>query len=32
MDLLLDINVAVDICAKRSAYYPDADLALAKCR
>ena len=32
MDLLLDINVAVDICAKRPAYYQDADLALAKCR
>ena len=32
MDLLFDINVAVDICAKRPAYYQDADLALAKCR
>jgi UDP-2-acetamido-2-deoxy-ribo-hexuluronate aminotransferase len=32
MDLLLDINVAVDICAKRPAYFQDADLALAKCR
>ena len=32
MDLLLDINVAVDICAKRPAYYQDADLALAKFR
>ena len=32
MDLLIDMNVAVDICAKRPAYYQDADLALAKCR
>ena len=32
MDLLIDINVAVDICAKRPAYFQDADLALAKCR
>ena len=31
MDLLLDINVAVDVCTKRSPFYPDADLALAKC-
>jgi UDP-2-acetamido-2-deoxy-ribo-hexuluronate aminotransferase len=31
MDLLLDINVAVDVCTKRSPFYQDADLALAKC-
>lgn len=31
MDLLLDINVAVDVCTKRSPFYLDADLALAKC-
>lgn len=31
MDLLLDVNVAVDVCTQRSPFYPDADLALAKC-
>lgn len=31
MDLLLDINVAVDVCTRRSPFYQDADLALAKC-
>ena len=28
MDLLLDINIAVDICAKREPFYRVADLAL----
>jgi len=31
MDLLLDVNVAVDVCTKRLPFYPDADLAVAKC-
>lgn len=31
MDLLLDIDVAMDVCTRRSPFYPDADLALAKC-
>lgn len=31
MDLLLDINVAVDVCTKRSPFYQDAALAFAKC-
>ena len=31
MDLLLDINIVVDVCAKRPPFYQDADLALAKC-
>nr|VFK45069.1 MAG: UDP-2-acetamido-2-deoxy-ribo-hexuluronate aminotransferase [Candidatus Kentron sp. SD]VFK49711.1 MAG: UDP-2-acetamido-2-deoxy-ribo-hexuluronate aminotransferase [Candidatus Kentron sp. SD] len=31
MDLLLDVNVAVDICAKRRPFFKDADLAVAKC-
>ena len=31
MDLLLDINVAVDICTKRQPFYNDSNLAIAKC-
>jgi len=31
MDLVLDINVAVDICTKRQPFYRDADLATGKC-
>ena len=31
MDLLLDVNVAVDICTKRQPVYRDADLATGKC-
>lgn len=31
MDLLLDVNVAVDVCTKRQPFYQDADLAIAKC-
>lgn len=31
MDLLLDINVAVDICTKRQPFYDDSNLAVAKC-
>ena len=31
MDLLLDINVAVDIVCKREPFYINADLALARC-
>lgn len=31
MDLLLDINVAVDICCKRENFYKEADLAVALC-
>lgn len=30
-DLLLDVNVAVDICTKRQPFYRDADLATGKC-
>ena len=32
MDLLIDIDIAVDVCAKRLPHHADADLALAKCR
>jgi UDP-2-acetamido-2-deoxy-ribo-hexuluronate aminotransferase len=31
MDLLLDINVAVDICCKRHPFFKDADLAVSQC-
>jgi dTDP-4-amino-4,6-dideoxygalactose transaminase len=31
MDLLLDVNVAVDLCTGREPYVRDADLAVAKC-
>ncbi len=31
MDLLLDINVAVDICTKRQPFYDDSNFAVAKC-
>ena len=31
MDLLLDVNVAVDICTRRDAHFAVADLAVAKC-
>ena len=31
MDLLLDVNVAVDVCTKRPAFYKMADFVLAKC-
>ena len=31
MDLLLDINVAVDICTKRQPFYDESNLAVAKC-
>ncbi|MFA6013585.1 MAG: DegT/DnrJ/EryC1/StrS family aminotransferase [Gallionellaceae bacterium] len=31
MDLLFDINVAVDICTKRQPFYDDSNLAVAKC-
>lgn len=31
MDLLLDINVAVDICCKRQPFFRDADLAVSQC-
>jgi len=32
MDLLLDINIAVDICTRRSPFFDDADLAVTQCR
>lgn len=32
MDLLLDINIAVDVCTKRPGFYEVADYALAKCK
>ena len=32
MDLLLDVNVAVDVCTKRAPFFRAADLAIAKCR
>lgn len=32
MDLLFDIDVAVDICARREPFYESADLAAAKCK
>ena len=31
MDLLLDINIAVDICTKRQLFFKDADLAISQC-
>jgi UDP-2-acetamido-2-deoxy-ribo-hexuluronate aminotransferase len=31
MDLLLDINVAVDICTKRAPFFGEADLCVAQC-
>ncbi len=31
MDLLLDVNVVVDICAKREPFFELADLAVSKC-
>lgn len=31
MDLLLDINIAVDICTKRAAFFEAADLAVTQC-
>lgn len=31
MDLLLDVNIAVDVCTKRPAFYKMVDFALAKC-
>ena len=31
MDLLLDINIAVDICSRRAPFFEVADLAVAKC-
>ena len=31
MDLLLDINIAVDICCKRQPFSKDADLAVTQC-
>ncbi len=31
MDLLLDVNVAVDVCARRKPYYQAGDLAISKC-
>lgn len=31
MDLLLDINVSVDTCTQRKAFFENASLALAKC-
>ena len=32
MDLLLDINIAVDICTRRAPFFEDADLAVTQCR
>ncbi|PKO46342.1 MAG: aminotransferase [Betaproteobacteria bacterium HGW-Betaproteobacteria-22] len=32
MDLLLDVNVAIDVCTKRAGFYEVADYALAKCK
>ena len=31
MDLLLDINIAVDICTRRAPFFEAADLAVAQC-
>lgn len=31
MDLLLDINIAVDICTRRAPFFEAADLAVTQC-
>ena len=31
MDILLDINIAVDICARREPHFESADMAVSKC-
>lgn len=31
MDVLLDVNVAMDACIRREPFFKDADLAIAKC-